>query len=59
MGPVEALKLALDKEKASIALYNRLSLEHSGLKELFQSLIIEEEKHKKLIEDKIRKATKY
>jgi rubrerythrin len=59
MGPVEALKLALAKENASIQLYTKLSLEHKVIKELLQSLIIEEEKHKKLIEGKIREITGY
>ncbi len=53
MIPLEALKLALSKEKESIKLYNRLNLEHPGLKELFFFLINEEEKHKQLIEKKI------
>jgi rubrerythrin len=59
MGPVEALKIAMAKEKASIDLYNKLSIEHSSLKELFTFLINEEQKHKKLIEDKIAEATRY
>ncbi len=59
MGPVEALKLALSKEAASIELYNKLNLKHPGLKELFSLLIIEEEKHKRLIEKKIFEITRY
>lgn len=58
MIPVEALKLALSKETASIQLYNKLNLEHPGLSELFLSLINEEEKHKKMIEQKIYEITK-
>lgn len=53
MGPVEALELVLSKEVASIQLYNKLYAQHPGLKELFLVLINEEEKHKKLIEEKI------
>jgi len=59
MGPVDALKLALSKEMASIELYSKLNLAHPVLKELFQFLIIEEEKHKQLIEKKILEITKY
>lgn len=59
MGPVEALKLALSKEEASIQLYNKLNLKHPALKELFSFLIIEEEKHKRLIEKKIFETTRY
>jgi rubrerythrin len=57
MIPLEALKLALSKEQESIKLYNRLNLEHPGLKELFLFLINEEEKHKQLIEKKIVEIT--
>lgn len=58
MTPVEALKLALSKEAASIQLYNKLYLEHPALKELFLFLVNEEEKHKKMIEQKIYEITK-
>lgn len=53
MTPVEALKLALTKENASIEFYNKLNLKHPSLKELFSFLVNEEEKHKLLIERKI------
>lgn len=53
MTPVEALNLALSKEKASIQLYNRLYLKHPPLKELLLFLVNEEEKHKQMIEKKI------
>jgi rubrerythrin len=59
MGPVEALKVALSKENASIQLYTRLSLEHQAIKELLQFLINEEAKHRKLIEDKIKEMTRF
>ena len=59
MGPVEALTLALSKEKASIELYRKLNLQHPGLKELLEFLINEEEKHKLLIEKKIVEMAKY
>jgi rubrerythrin len=53
MTPIEALKLALEKEKASIALYTKLSAQHKAIKDLLIFLINEEMKHKKLIEDKM------
>lgn len=59
MTPVEALKLALGKEEASIKLYNSLSQKHAEIKELLFDLLIEEEKHKKMIEEKIVEMTKY
>lgn len=59
MSLVEALKLALNKEKASIELYNRLANEHRDIRELLFSLVIEEEKHKRLIEAKMAEITKY
>jgi len=58
MGPVEALKLALTKEQESIDLYNKLILEHAGLREIFLFLIEEEYKHKQLIDKKIAELTK-
>ncbi len=58
MGPVEALKLALSKEEESIKLYDKLNLEHPGLKDIFLFLVNEEEKHKQLIENKIYEATR-
>lgn len=44
----EALVLAMNKEKAAFKLYTTLSqrVEDANLKELFQSLAIEESKHK-------------
>jgi len=58
MGPVDALRLALSKEKGSIELYTQLNLEHPGLKEFFLFLINEEEKHKQLIKKKIQEITR-
>jgi rubrerythrin len=57
MIPLEALELALSKEKASVKLYRRLALEHSSIGDLLGSLINEEEKHVKMIEEKIRELT--
>lgn len=59
MSPVEALNLALDKEKAAIKLYGELANQHPAIKELLFTLLNEEEKHKKLIEGKIAELTKY
>lgn len=58
MGPVEALKLALAKENDSIALYEKLNLEHPVLKETLIFLINEGYKHRQLIEKKIYELTK-
>ncbi|UCB57045.1 MAG: hypothetical protein JSV30_00140 [Candidatus Omnitrophota bacterium] len=53
MVPTEALKLALSKEEQSIELYQRLSANHPELKDLLSDLLTEEQKHKKLIEEKL------
>ena len=59
MGPVEALKIAVSKEAESIELYQKLSEEHPVAKDMFLFLMNEEEKHVKLIENKISELTKY
>lgn len=59
MTPTEALKLALSEEIKAIELYEKLNLKHSSLKEIFLFLINEEQKHKKLIENKITELTRY
>ena len=59
MTPVEALRLALQKEEASIELYRDLSVKHPAIKDLLSSLLDEEFKHKKMIEEKIVQLTKY
>lgn len=58
MTPVEALEVALEKEKAAIALYQDLIVKHSEIKDLLYSLLIEEQKHKKLLEEKIVELTR-
>jgi len=58
MGPVEALKLALAKEIQATELYKKLSLESALSKDIFILLMAEEEKHRKLIEEKIAELTK-
>lgn len=54
MIPVEALKLALLKEVASIKFYDGLYQRHTQLKDILLFLITEEQKHRELIEKKIR-----
>jgi rubrerythrin len=56
---VEVLKLALRKEMESVKLYTRLSQEHSAVKDTLLFLVNEEEKHQKLIEEKISELAKY
>jgi rubrerythrin len=58
IGPVEALKMALQVEKDGIQLYQQLSLEAKSAADVFNFLIDEEMKHEKLIEEKIRELTK-
>lgn len=58
MIPVEALKFALSKEIESIKMYEKLSKEAKLSEDIFQFLIGEEEKHKRLIENKIKELTK-
>ena len=59
MTPVEALEIALSKEKEAIEMYGKLSIEHSVIKDLLLELQNEEHKHKQLIEKKIAELTKY
>jgi len=53
MTPVEALQLALEKENEALDLYRKLALEHHAVKDVFEFLINEEEKHKKMLQEKI------
>jgi|GEM_PF-357530 len=57
MGPLEALKIALGKEKTSITLYKEFAEQYPVARDTFQFLVGEEEKHKKLIEEKITALT--
>jgi len=59
MTVMEALKLALSKEIAAIEMYRKLAIEHTAISELLNSLMNEEEKHKKLLEQKILELTGY
>jgi len=58
MTPVEALQLAITKEQNAIDFYERLSQKHTAIKELLLFLLNEEQKHKKMIQDKIRDLTR-
>jgi rubrerythrin len=53
MVQIEALKLALSKEKEAVEVYKKLLIQHPVLKDLFYFLINEEEKHVLMIEKKI------
>ena len=50
---LEALNLALSKEKGAVEAYKKLLAEHPGLKDLFCFLLNEEQKHVTMIEKKI------
>ena len=54
----DALSAALKKEKAAVQMYKDYSLKHPILRELFESLANEEEKHVALIEKKIAELMK-
>jgi len=58
MGPIEALKLALSKEIEAIELYRRLSRDYPVARETFLYLSGEEEKHKRVLEEKIYELSK-
>jgi len=53
MSPIEALEVALTRETEAHDLYVRLAREHPNLRDLFELLVIEEDKHKQLLEEKI------
>lgn len=56
---VEILQIALSKEEAAIADYQEMLANHPSLSELLSFLITEEQKHRKLIKDKISELTRY
>lgn len=58
MGPVEALRLAMSKEEEAMRMYDKLSVEHLSVKDIFIFLSGEEQKHKKLLGKKIVELTK-
>ncbi|MDP3731597.1 MAG: hypothetical protein Q8R31_01015 [Candidatus Omnitrophota bacterium] len=49
----EALEMALGKEKEAVEIYKKLSIEHPAMRDLFEFLMNEEEKHVSLIQKKI------
>ncbi|MCM8779211.1 MAG: hypothetical protein NC898_05575 [Candidatus Omnitrophica bacterium] len=53
MTPIEALKLALQKEIEAMNLYQKFSGEYPTAKEIFVFLANEEYKHRQLIEKKL------
>lgn len=53
MDYLEALNMALGKEKEAVEIYKKMSIEHSAMRELFEFLMNEEEKHVSLIQKKI------
>ncbi|MFA6357265.1 MAG: hypothetical protein WCY09_01155 [Candidatus Omnitrophota bacterium] len=55
---IEVLKIALTKEEGAIETYQKMLMEHPGLEELLSLLISEEQKHKRLIENKIMSLTR-
>ncbi len=58
MDPIEALKLALSKETETEAMYQKFSGDYPIAKDIFAFLANEEQKHKKLIGEKIQELTK-
>lgn len=58
MTPYETLKKALKKEQASIQLYRELAKKHPGIKDLLFYLMNEEQKHEKMIQERIRELEK-
>ncbi len=50
---MDVLKIALSKEEDAINAYQEMLIAHPKLSQLLSYLITEEQKHKKLIEDKI------
>jgi rubrerythrin len=53
MSPIEALKLALQREAKSVELYQKLANNHAEIRELVTLLLIEEQKHQKMIQQKM------
>ena len=55
---IEVLRLALSMEEDAIRIYQKLLTQHPNLKDLLYLLVIEEQKHKDLIEKKIAELLK-
>jgi rubrerythrin len=58
MTDIDVLRLALGKEEEAIKIYQDMQIGHPQLKELLAMLVIEEQKHRKLIEQKIFEFTR-
>jgi rubrerythrin len=56
---IDVLRVALSKEEDAIETYRKMLADFPSLKELLFLLITEEQKHKVLIEKKIKELTKY
>jgi rubrerythrin len=59
MDEVQVLKIALKKEEGSINFYQDMLVKYPSLKDLLYSLLVEEQKHVKMIEKKIVEITQY
>ena len=57
MGPVEALEFAKSKEAEAAEMYQKMAIRFPQIEETFMFLKVEEEKHRKLIEEKITEIT--
>ncbi len=55
---IEALEMALGKEKEAVEKYKELEIKHPALRDVFSSLVDEERKHVKMLEGKIRELMK-
>lgn len=53
MDHMQALEMALGKEKEAVEIYKKLSIEHPAMRDLFEFLMNEEAKHVVLIQKKI------
>ena len=53
MDHLEALNIALGKEKEAVEIYKQFSIKHIAIRDLFEFLMTEEQKHVRLIEKKI------
>ena len=58
MSPIEALELALSKEKEAIEAYGKFAETYPAVKDICTFLMGEEQKHKQLIEKKIYELSK-
>lgn len=54
MVDIEVLKIALSKEEEAIETYQRMLSDHPNLKDLPSFLVTEDQKHKIMIEKKVK-----